>query len=186
MASCNNYALAGLSKSCDLNKGGVSEIFIARYDDVTGVTASTGSTTSGLSGENVITAIGMSGSTKFIKYYVRKNVAYFTSTLNVTDEGGAYVSTELFLQFSRMEAKKRTEMVALSLNDMAVIVKDANGLYWYLGKNEPVTATAGEGATGTNREDSNHYSITLTDTSDDFPYQVDPAIIESITAERVA
>ena len=181
MASCNNYALAGLNKSCDLNKGGVSEIYIIPFDGVSGQPA-----TGAVSGDTMITGITLvTASTKFIKYYVRKNTAYMTSTLNVTDEGGNYVSTELFIQFSRMEAKKRTEMRALSLNDMAVIVKDANGLYWYLGYDEPVTASAGEGATGTNRDDSNHYSITLTDTSDNFPYQIDPTIISAITAERV-
>lgn len=177
--ACNNYTLNGLAKTCDLSKGGVSEIYVIDRDLVTGVTTGVGSSVT-VSGETVITGIGVSGSSKFMRYYVRKNVAYFTSTLNVTDEGGNYVSTELFLQFSRMEAKKRTEIRALSLNDLAVIVKDANGLYWYLGYDEPVTATAGEGATGTNREDSNHYSITLTDESNDFPFQVDPTIISAI------
>ena len=173
--SCTAYTLSGLDKTCDLNKGGVSEIYIIPYDEITAVTVDETS--------NKITGISFtSASTKFHKYYVRKNTAYFTSTLNVTDKGGNYISTELYIQFSRMETQKRIEMRALSLNDLAVIVKDANGLYWYLGYNEAVTASAGEGATGTNREDSNHYSITLKDESDDFPYEVASSLIASIIA----
>ena len=164
MSSCNNYALAGLPKPCEINKGGVLEVYIANFDDVTGVTVDNTA--------NTITSISLASGASIYRYGIRKNTAHFESTLNISDEGGNYISTELYLQFSKMETRKRMEMRALSVNEMVVIVKDANGIYWYLGKDEGVVASNGQGQTGTNRDDSNNYNITLTDTSDEFPYEV--------------
>ena len=96
-----------------------------------------------------------------------------TSTLNVDPANGVnYVSTDLVLVFNRMETLKRIEVAALALGDLAVIVKDSNGLYWYLGKDEPVVSTAGSGETGTARGDGNKYSVTLQDTSATYPYEI--------------
>jgi hypothetical protein len=66
------------------------------------------------------------------------------------------------------------------MGDLAVIVKDANGKYWYLGKDEPVNASAGDGQTGTNRGDANRYTLTLQDNSLEMPYEVDATIIENL------
>jgi len=74
------------------------------------------------------------------------------------------------------------ELTALSLADLRVIVKDANGLYWFLGYDEPVNASAGDGQTGTARSDANRYTITLEDTSAEMPMEVDDSIIAGISA----
>lgn len=175
MASCNNYALAGLAKTCDPNVGGIKTVYVASVDDVASITINTGT--------SMVSAITMESGKTFKEYYFRKNTGSMTSTLNVTDEGGNYISTELSLRFSRMETVKRIEMRALSLNDMIVLVKDANGLIWLLGdKDEPVTASAGGGETGTNREDSNAYTLTLSVESTEYPYEVPESVLESVTA----
>ena len=57
-------------------------------------------------------------------------------------------------------------------NKLAVIVKDCNGVYWYLGKDEPVVSSAGTGETGTARSDGNKYTVTLQDTSLSYPYEI--------------
>ena len=87
---------------------------------------------------------------------------------------------ELLLQFNRMETTKRVEMTALALGDLAVICKDANGKYWYLGYDEPVNASAGDGQTGTARSDANRYTITLQDNSKELPLEVSSSVIEGL------
>ena len=57
-----------------------------------------------------------------------------------------------------METAKRIEITALAQNELVLIVKDANGKYWLLGKDEPVMATAGEGVTRNCERDRNGYS----------------------------
>ena len=165
--------LSGLAKDCAANMGGIVEVLIANFDDVTAVTITTG----------IVSAITMASSAKFKKYNFAKNTGSLTSTYNIDQASGVkYVSSDLLLQFNRMETTKRVEITALSLGDLAVIVKDANGKYWYLGKDEPVNASAGDGQTGTARGDANRYTITLQDNSLEMPYEVDSAIIASLVA----
>lgn len=151
--------------------GGIAEVYIANFDDVSTVTAT----------DEKISAITMAASAKFKKYAFRKGTGSFTSTLNVDAANGiSYVSTDIVLQFNRMETTKRVEMAALAVNELVVIVKDANGLYWYFGKDEPVTASAGDGATGTARGDANRYTITLQDNAKTFPMEVKADIVEPL------
>ena len=163
--------LAGITLDCASSVGGIKEVYIANYDDVT---------VDEFDGE-MITSIRLSGNTKFKKYEFRKQTGSMTSTLNVDETAGVnYVSTELNLVFTKMETAKRIEIAALSVGQLAVIVKDGNNKYWYLGYNDYVSATAGSANTGTAKGDSNNYSITLKDESDSYPYEVDPTIIDDL------
>ena len=133
--------------------------------------------------EGVIKQITLAEGEKFKSYYFNRNTGSMTSNYTLDPATGVrYVTTDLVLQFNRMETTKRIEVTALAQNELALIVKDANGKYWLLGKDEPVMATAGEGVTGTARGDRNGYGITLQDTSLEMPYEVDAALVESLLA----
>lgn len=163
--------LSGLARDCSANMGGIIEALIAPFDDVTAVTLTDG----------VISAITMASSKKFKKYNFNKNTGNLTSTYNIDPASGVrYVTSDLLLQFNRMETTKRVEITALAMSDLVVIVKDANGKYWYLGKDEPVCASAADAQTGTARGDVNRYSITLQDTSLEMPYEVSGSIIDGL------
>lgn len=170
--SCNQ-TLIGLVKDCSPSKGGILEVLAANFSDVENVEAS----------EGKITAISMADGAKFVKYGFAKNTGSMTSTYTIALENGTrYVATDLVLVFNRMETSKRIEITALAQNDLVLIVKDANGKYWYLGKDEPVNATAGDGMSGTARGDRNGYSITLQDNAAEMPFEVDESIIASLVA----
>ena len=94
--------------------------------------------------------------------------------------GVNFVTSDLTLVFAKQDTAKRIEISALALDDLVVIVKDANLHYWYLGKDEPVQASAAAAQTGTARTDGNSYTITLQDTSLKLPYEVDAAAIASL------
>ena len=51
-----------------------------------------------------------------------------------------------------MDTSKRLEISALAIGNMAMIVKDANGKYWFLGKDEP-TMASGTSQTGVAKGD---------------------------------
>ena len=160
--SCSQ-TLAGIARDCANSLGGIVEVYIANHDDVTAVTKTTGK----------VTAITMASSAKFKKYQFRPGICSMTSTGQVNKENGTnYVQTLLDLVFNRMETSKRIEVMALVQADAAVIVKDANGLYWLLGEYEPMVISAGDGLTGTARADRNGYSATLQDNSLELPYEV--------------
>ena len=172
--SCSQV-LNGIAADCQTNVGGIREIYIANYDDVSAVTLDETS--------NMIKTITMVDTAKFKKYAFKKNTSSMTSTLNVDPANGInFVQTDLALVFAKQETVKRMEIAKLSLGELRVIVKDANGKYWFLGQEEFVSATAGTAETGVNRTDGNKYTITLTDYSSSYPYEVDPTIVDALVA----
>ena len=170
-----SQTLNGIAAACETNVGGIREVFIANYDDVSAVELDEVS--------NMIKTISMVDTAKFKKYAFKKNTSSMTSTLNVDPANGInFVQTDLSLVFAKQETVKRMEIAKLSLGELRVIVLDANGKYWFLGQEEFVSATAGTAETGTNRTDGNKYTITLTDYSASYPYEVDPAIVAGLIA----
>lgn len=166
-----NQTLSGLVKDCSPSMGGITDVLLANREDVSSVTADTGK----------VTEITMASSAKFKKYSFARNTGSMTSTYTIDQASGVrYVTTDLLLQFNRMETAKRVEISALAVNDLVAIVKDANGIYWYLGYDEPVNASAGDGQTGTARGDANRYTITLQDNSKEMPMEVDSTIIAAL------
>ena len=158
-----NQAISGLVQDCATSKGGVAEVYLANYDDVSAITVTDGQ----------VTGITMATGKKFKRYYFRPGTSSMTSTLNLDVAAGVnFVQTLLNLLFSRMETTKRIEMSALAVNDLRGIVKDSNGVYWLLGEEEPMIANAGDGQTGTAKTDANRYAITLEDNNTSFPKEI--------------
>ena len=173
MAYCNQ-TLAGISLDCTTSLGGIKEVYIANYNDVEGVTIT----------EDEIEEITMKEGTHFKKYQFRKQTGSMTSTLNVDETAGVnYVSTELSLVFTKMETAKRIEMSALAVGQLAVIVKDSNNKYWYLGYNDYVSSSAGGANTGTAKGDQNAYTLTLKDESDTYPFEVNVNALSGVVEE---
>ena len=168
--SCNQ-TLSGLVKDCSPSMGGILEVLLANRDDVASVQAETGK----------ISGITMEASAKLKKYTFARNTGSMTSTYTIDQASGVkYVTTDLVLQFNRMETTKRDENTAHSVNDPVATGKATGGVNWYLGYDEPVNASAGDGQTGTARGDANRYSITLQDISKEMPMEVDASVIEGI------
>ena len=170
-----SQVLNGIAADCQTNVGGVREVYIANYSDVTAIEVDDTS--------NMIKTITMADTAKFKKYAFKKNTSSMTSTLNVDPANGInFVQTDLTVVFAKQETVKRMEIAKLSLGELRVIVLDANGKYWFLGQEEFVSATAGTAETGVNRTDGNKYTITLTDYSSSYPYEVDPTIVDALVA----
>lgn len=186
MAYCIQ-TLKGIKLDCSHSLGGIKTVYIANYNDVTDIkyNASTGSTTGSTSGAtytgDTITGITMASGTTFKPYQFRKQTGSMTSTLTVDETAGVnYVSTELSLVFTKMETKKRIELSALSVGQLAVIVEDSNGTFWYLGKDDYVSATSGGAQSGVAKGDGNNYNLILKDESDTYPYEITKEAVDAV------
>ena len=158
-----NQTISGLVQDCSTSKGGILEVYLANFDDVSAITVT----------DNKVTAISMVDTKKFKRYYFRPGTSSMASTLQLDNAAGVnFVQTLLTMLFSRMETTKRVEMSALAVNDLRAIVKDANGVYWLLGEEEPVIANSGDGTTGTAKTDANRYQIVLEDNNSTFPKEI--------------
>lgn len=173
--ACNSYTLTGLNTICkETSFGGIKEVLIALYDDVASTAVD--------SGTHLLTPSMQTGK-KFKQYKLLKSTGGLTSTLNTSETSASYITSEVTLQFMKLETSKRIEIMALMMSACAVIVKDANDKYWYLGKDNYVECSAGSATTGTAASDANHYELTLSDTSAELPYEVDATVIPSILDE---
>lgn len=159
--------LSGLARDCANSIGGVKKVWIANFDDVDTLTIAS----------DIITAIAMVSSAKFKEYNFRPQTAEVVSTPQFNSENGAaYIQSVLTMQFAKQDTTKRLEMNALALGDLVVIYEDNNGKKWYLGKDNPVTATGGDSGSGKAFSDANRYGIQLTDNSLLYPYEVTATI----------
>lgn len=179
MANCST--ISGVTYSlCEANMGGVKAIYLCNRDDVTTIATGSDSAITG----TCITGITMATGKTFQEFTVRKNTCSMTSTLNVNDNGTSYISTELSIVLRRMDSNKRMAMNALILGEVYAIVVDANNTAWLLGFDEPVTCTAGTGETGQAKSDANQYTITLTDESLEYPYELNTSAFNAATGKN--
>lgn len=163
--------LSGIARDCDSGMGGVKRILVANHAEVTAVTVA----------DSKISTITMASSAKFKEYNFKKGVAYATTTLNVDSANGInFKGTDLYIAINGMSTAKRVEMEALAAGELAVIFEDNNGKFFYLGKDNPVTASAGTGQTGAALTDRNGYDITLHDDALEFPYEVTASIVDAL------
>lgn len=157
-----SQTLTSIVNDCSRSIGGLRVVYAANYDDIASIEVADGK----------IVKITMADGQKFKKFEFRKNTASMTSTLNVDTTNGNTITTDVSLSFLKQETQKRIAISALSMGELVVIVHDANGVFWYLGKDYPVTASAGGAESGTAFTDANRYTVTLQDVSYDFPYEV--------------
>lgn len=165
--------IAGITLDCESSLGGIKQVWITQYDNVKSITVDDET--------NQISAITLEADAKWYNYQFRKGTGSLTSTLNVDETAGTnYVSNELALVFTKMETKKRIEIAALSIGQLVVVVEDSNGKYWFLGKDDYVSASAGTGVTGTAKGDQNAYTLTLATDSESYPYELSAEAIQSV------
>ncbi len=185
--ACSNYTLGGYTTNdCDSSKGGVIEVFIINYDAISavGVVADSGTTDPGkVSGFTMNTGTTAPQDTDWHRYQLKRNTGSMTSTLNVDETAGVnYVNTDVLIRFNKLNTTARIEMTALTLAETRVVVHDANGKYWLVGKDEPVVASAGSGQTGVQKTDGSYFELTLQGSDNTYPLELTDAAIAQLTA----
>ncbi len=175
--------LIGIAKdSCKSNIGGLfTTVWATNRSNLTitkEVNASTGEET------GYVELAWKTGFTQadMVSYAFRKQSSALTSEGTVNDATGtAMFTNNLNLVFARQDVAKRMAIQALALQeDLAVIVKDANGEIYFLGIEDSVTATSIGAETGTAATDANQYTITLTDLTAELPYFVKQATLDTL------
>ncbi len=168
MAGCNSITLAGLQAECVASKGGIVKVWMAPYEGVT------------VTGDSDKTAGTVSGG-EWAGYNFKKNTGSLTSTLNKDEENGvSYFTNELTLRFNRLDQEKRAEIMSLALGEMAVLVKDANGKYWYVTSNGYMSATATTAQTGQQATDGSRYELTLSSETPLLPFEIAESDVKTL------
>ena len=184
---CNAITLVGIPRDCNPNMGGIQKVWMILKSDITDLQVGIDETSSTNPDIQLITTLAVAeGEGKVNAFEFRKGAASMTSNLQKDDTNGSYFwLTDLVMNFQRMETSKRAAVMALTLAESCAIVLDANGVYWFLGKDEYLAATAGTAETGTAKTDANKYSVTLQDSSLALPYEIEKTVAEGIVARAV-
>lgn len=166
--SCST--LTAITKGCDNNIGGITAIYINDMDNITSTTEDTATW--------MIDAQAVS--TPYEAFEFRRNTGNFTedSAIDLAN-CSSFVTGTITLMFHRREASKSKAIKILGegQRDLAIIVKDANGKYWYFPMAQ-LTAT-GEGS-GTAKADGSKYSVTFVAENEFLAKEVDASIISGL------
>jgi hypothetical protein len=166
-------ALEAIVKGCENNIGSITKIYINDQDNVT-----VDPTTDIDLANWIITAITVTAD--FEEFEFRRNTSNYTEEAAIDlINGSSFVTQTINLMFHRREGAKSRAIKILGegQRDLAVIVLDGNGKYWYF---EKVQVTAyGEGS-GTAKADGSKYSLVLTAEAENLAFEVDPDVIPTV------
>lgn len=138
---------------CRDSIGGLVEIYFIEAGNVNSVTEASGN----------VTAITKATGKVFRKYEQDRDTAFFVENLNSSIQNGTiFYQQELSIVCNRMQTATRNELLLLAKNRLIAVAKDANGLFWLLGKTRFLYATGGNSGSGTASGDRNGYTFTFT------------------------
>lgn len=162
--------ITSILKGCDSNIGGITSILINDQDNVTGPIVTS---------DWVITDFGTLAE-NFFPFEFRRNTGMYTEEAAIDlVNGSSFVTQTVTLIFHRREAAKSKAIKILGegQRDLALVVGDSNGKYWYFPKAQ-LTAVA-EGS-GTAKADGSKYSITFVAENENLAFEVDATLIPDI------
>jgi len=162
--------LTSILKGCDSNIGGITSIYVNDMDNVTGPISVT---------DYVIDDFGTLVD-PFIPFEFRRNTGMYTEEAAIDlVNGSSFYTQTVTLIFHRREAAKSKAIKILGegQRDLALVVGDANGKYWYFPKAQLTAVTEGS---GTAKADGSKYSVTFVAENEQLAYEVDATIIPDI------
>ncbi len=162
--------LETILKGCDSNIGGITSIYINDQDNVVGPVDVTA---------YVVTDFGTL-TDQFVEFEFRRNTGMYTEEAAIDFvNGSSYYTQTITLIFHRREAAKSKSIKILGegQRDLALVVGDANGKYWYFPNAQLSAVTEGS---GTAKADGSKYSVTFVAEAENLAYEVASAEIPNI------
>jgi len=162
--------LASITKGCTNNIGGIVSVYLNDQTNITGTTVDTANWE--------VTAITKSA--PFVEFQFARNVGNYTEDGQISPENGStfYKQTVMLKLFLREASKSKAINIAgEGQRELAIVVGDANGNFWYFENAQLATDTGGS---GTAKADGSNYEISFTSESLHKAYEVDPTIIAGL------
>ena len=162
----------GYTLDCRDSLGGIVEVYFTEAANVTATTEASG----------VITALTKAAGKRFWKYELVKDTSMFNQTLNASVQNGTvFYGQELQIVLNKMQTNTRNELLLLAQNSLVAVVKDSNGIYWYLGKTRGIDLTANAASTGTAQGDRNGFTLTFSGAEPALAPSVNSTVANALT-----
>jgi hypothetical protein len=166
---------AGVLKECAHNFGGLKELYLGNFADVTDVAYNT---------VGNITGITMSSGSTIYQFDFVKDTGQVLEELQKAG-ASSFINQTLNFQLNAITLAKKTVLDDLSLSTMFAIVKKADNSYWFYGepdKSAGLEATALTIDSGTAQADAAGATITLVGASLAYATTVDDTVVEGLLA----
>jgi len=162
----------GRAIDCRNSTGGVEEILIANFGDITIDTVAAG----------VITALTQAAATSFYRYSLEKENGSLVETHTGSLENGTNVyDSVLDFNTKNLTASESEELTLLDQARLFVIVKDMNGIYWTVGAYHAADKLSGTSVTGAAFGDLNGFTYSISSKESVSMLEVDSTVIAGLT-----
>jgi hypothetical protein len=161
----------GFNRDCSDSVGGISELYLTARSNVSAYVEASHEIT------------GMTdGGANWYRYDLKKEVGSVTAPTTISPENGTrFTESTVAFSINKFSATKSNEMKLMILGQLAVIVKDENGVYWGLGFQSWAEGSAMSAMTGTAFGDRNGYDISILAKEKETPYEVAASVIAGMT-----
>lgn len=161
----------GYNLDCRLNYGGVKDIYVIEFENVTAVTETAG----------VISAITKAATKTFKKYNLIAHTAEADEAYTGNREMGT-LSNKQTIKFpiNKMTTAVRNELFLLAQNRLIFVFVDENGTGWMYGRDYGLMLTASANKTGKVLADRNGYELTFEGDEKNLAYEVSSTAIGTL------
>jgi len=143
---------AGYSLGCKDNTGGIQEAYIGNFSSSAVYT---------LDADNIISGSVVSGGDYYTFEQRNENAEYNQEGQHSVENGTNFWVQTLNLVFHKNEAAIRNTLLLLAKSSLSVIVKDQNGTYWLLGKQNGCELVSSAASFGKGYGDLNGITISI-------------------------
>jgi hypothetical protein len=164
--------LTTITKGCDNNIGGITSIYVNDMENLGTLVIDTV--------DWEVTSFG-SLVDEFVAFEFRRNTGSYTEELqNDFVNGSQFYLQTINLMFHRREAAKSKSLKILGegQRDLAIVVGDANGKFWYFPNAQLSAVTEGSGQA---KADGSKYAVSFVAENEFLAYEVDSSLIPGLT-----
>lgn len=163
--------LTTITKGCDNNIGGITSIYVNDMENLGTLVIDTAAWE--------VTSFGTLVD-EFVAFEFRRNTGSYTEELqNDFVNGSQFYLQTINLMFHRREAAKSKSIKILGegQRDLALVVGDANGKYWYFPNAQLSAVTEGSGQA---KADGSKYAVSFVAENEFLAYEVDSSLIPGL------
>ena len=162
----------GRTIDCRNNTGGIEEILIANFEDITITSV----------GGGVLLGLTQAAATNFYRYNLEKENASLVETHTGSLENGTnFYDSVLEFTTKNLTASESEELTLLDQARLFVIVKTNNGKYWTVGAYFAADKLTGTSVTGMAFGDMSGYSYSITAKEKVRMLEVDSVVASNLT-----
>lgn len=166
--------LNGLAKDCVLSQGGIRKFVATPRENIKDLVLFQGE----------IMWIEIAHGARFATYEIPPETGSLVNTWYIDRAADIrYVESALSVFFPRMDTAKRVELDALAHSELAIIVEDNNGKWWYIGDERPCVLSGASGETGTAAADRNGYTFNFSTLSRVLPYGIPAEVVSRLNKD---